>query len=339
MSYRPLAKYGDFAQRDAHAAQGSLGVVPGPSPTRGRSPESCSKEGLPTKAMASRYRGPPPGIPGVTAPCQVPIASKTRRHRRPSREPERRWGDGPQTMLAPSQLARGTPVPRSRTARRCRELLKLVPDAAPEVLEQVMKVVLDRAASGFGRDPSCKCGGWRTSVFRDALAQMDHPLLKVWSDEGCEHRGNNPSLPELEDLRRGGIADAVLACAQRPDKGFAIVGLYIAYIVALPPALLHHGAHGNFSKMVRLAVGSQATEDAARSVAALEHLDRICLETRPDRLDCRQLYVDAVVAARQGRVVRGALKRGSIVLAVLRRVRAPRRGGEAVRAVQARVLL
>ena len=127
--------------------------------------------------------------------------------------------------------------------------------------------------------------------------------------------------------------------AQRPDKGFAIVGLYIAYIVALPPALLHHGAHGNFSKMVRLAVGSQASEEAARSVAALEHLDRICLETRPDRLDCRQLYVDAVVAARQGRVVRGALKRGSIVLPFCDGCGRARRGGEAVRAVQARVLL
>ena len=278
--------------------------------------------------MASRYRGPPPGIPGVTAPCQVPISSKTRRHRRPSREPERRWGDGPQKMLAPRNWE-GHACPQIADCATVQELLKLVPDAAPEVLEQVMKVVLDRAASGFGRDPSCKCGGWRTSVFRDALAQMDHPLLKVWPDEGCEHRGNDPSLPELEDLRRGGIADAVLACAQRPDKGFAIVGLYIAYIVALPPALLHHGAHGNFSKMVRLAVGSEATEEAARSVAALEHLDRICLETRPDRLDCRQLYVDAVVAARQGRIVRGALKRGSIVLPFCdgcgRRVEAARR--------------
>ena len=276
------------------------------------------KNGLPA-------RGPPPGIPGVTAPCQVPIASKTRRNRSKGREPERRWGDGPQKMLAPVNWT-GHACPPIAQCTTVQELLRLVPDAAPEVLEQVMKVVLDRAASGFGRDPSCKCGGWRTSVFRDALAQMDHPLLKVWSDEGCEHRGNNPSLPELEDLRRGGIADAVLACAQRPDKGFAIVGLYIAYIVALPPALLHHGAHGNFSKMVRLAVGSQASEEAARSVAALEHLDRICLETRPDRLDCRR-NVDAVVAARQGRVV--AARSGGPSCCRSATVRPPRRGGGA----------
>ena len=287
--------------------------------------------------MASRYRGPPPGIPGVTAPCQVPIASKTRRHRRPSREPERRWGDGPQTMLAPVNWE-GHACPQIADCATVQELLKLVPDAAPEVLEQVMKVVLDRAASGFGRDPSCKCGGWRTSVFRDALAQMDHPLLKVWSDEGCEHRGNDPSLPELEDLRRGGIADAVLACAQRPDKGFAIVGLYIAYIVALPPALLHHGAHGNFSKMVRLAVGSEATEEAAECRGPRtfgSHLPRDA--AGPARLP-------AVICGRRRRGAAGArrprrVEAGIHRLAVLRRVRPPRRGGEAVRAVQARVLL
>ena len=111
--------------------------------------------------MASRYRGPPPGIPGVTAPCQVPLASKTRRQRRTRREPERRWGDGPQKMLAPVNWT-GHACPQIADCATVQELLKLVPDAAPEVLEQVMKVVLDRAASGFGRDPECKCGGWRT---------------------------------------------------------------------------------------------------------------------------------------------------------------------------------
>lgn len=195
-------------------------------------------------------RSPPPGIPGVTSPCQVPIASKTRRSRGRTQEPAPRWGDGPQTMLAPRNWA-GHACRDIRDAESVQQLVALLPDGSAEVVEQTVKMLLDRAASGYGRDPGCTCQGWRTSVFRDALAQMGHPALEAWGDDGCEHNGNNPSLPELEDLRRGGIADGVLACAQRQDREtrLAVVGLYIAYVVALPPALLHHGAHSNFSKM------------------------------------------------------------------------------------------
>lgn len=65
---------------------------------------------------------------------------------------------------------------------------------------------------------------------------------------------------------------------------------------------------------MRLAVAATATEESGRSVAALEHLDGLCLATRPDRLDCRRLYVAALDAMGRGRVVAGALKRGTLAL-------------------------
>ena len=156
------------------------------------------------------------------------------------------------------------------------------------------------------------------------------PLLKVWSDEGCEHRGNlTRRLPELEDLRRGGIADAVLACAQRPDKGFAIVGLYIACIP---------GAAAGFITSRR---ARQLLEDGAprrrlasdgRGALGASRPSNIWIASASRRGRTGSTagrYVDAVVAARQGRVVRGALKRGSIVLPFCdgcgRRVAAARR--------------
>ena len=148
-------------------------------------------------------------------------------------------------------------------------------------------------------------------MFRDALAQMDHPLLKVWSEEAASTKATIRGLPELEDLRRGGIAD-VLACAQRSDKGFAIVGLYIAYRGAAACFITSRRAR-NFSKMVRLAVGSVSTEEAARSVAARTFGSGVSRRGRTASTAGSYMWTP-VVAARQGRIVRGALKRGSIVL-------------------------
>ena len=108
-------------------------------------------------------------------------------------------------------------------------LLQWVKDGDAALVRAVAKVALDQVVLGFGRDPNCPCGGWKTSVFYHALKDMDHPLLKEWPDGGCEHRGNDPSCEPLAALRRGGVADAVLACAARTDAGLAVADLYVAY--------------------------------------------------------------------------------------------------------------
>ena len=131
---------------------------------------------------------------------------------------------------------------------------------------------------------------------------------------------------ELEDLRRGGIADAVLACAQRPDKGFAIVGLYIAYIVALPPALLHPRRTAT-SRRWCASPSVRERQKRRRGASRRSNIWIACASRRGRTGSTAGNYMWTPSAARQGRIVARRVEAGIHRVAVLRRVRPPRRGG------------
>ena len=189
--------------------------------------------------------------------------------------------------------------PEIRNALRIRDVIAPLLDRATplDAVADITNVVLDQALLGFNRNPRCACDGFRESIFYGALEDARHPALAGWSPDGCEHRGNDPSSPPLAALRRGALADAVLAVAARGDACAArhAPGLYVAYACALLPAMVHHGAHANFSKMVRVALFADGSggPGAIRAIAALEALEVALAEARPIDYDARDLFLYA----------------------------------------------
>ncbi|KAH8044610.1 hypothetical protein JL720_17020 [Aureococcus anophagefferens] len=110
-----------------------------------------------------------------------------------------------------------------------------------------------------------------------------------------EHRGNDPSSPPLTKLREGEVARAALVCAKRDECKAVAVHFFVAYLCSLPPALAHHAAHANYSKMLRLALFDKGAggEAGVRAAAAVEALDLYVAGCRPVDLDARFLYAYA----------------------------------------------
>ena len=73
------------------------------------------------------------------------------------------------------------------------------------------------------------------------------------------------------------------------------VHFFVAYLCSLPPALAHHAAHANYSKMLRLALFDKGAggEAGVRAAAAVEALDLYVAGCRPVDLDARFLYAYA----------------------------------------------
>ncbi|KAH8072757.1 hypothetical protein JL721_3403 [Aureococcus anophagefferens] len=176
------------------------------------------------------------------------------------------------------------------------DVVALVDEACdPDLAADVAVVVLEQAVLGFGRDPACACAGFRESAFYIACVDMGHPVAKEWSADGCEHRGNDPSSPPLTKLREGEVARAAFVCAKRDECKAVAVHFFVAYLCSLPPALAHHAAHANYSKMLRLALFDKGAggEAGVRAAAAVEALDLYVAGCRPVDLDARFLYAYA----------------------------------------------
>ena len=164
-----------FAQR-GHAGRPRqpadiLDVVPGRLP-RAVAARSQQRRGCPPKPWLPVPR-PPPGIPGVTAPARCPL--RRRRGAIDGRVGRSGAGATAPEMLTSHQLD-GARLSTHSTVHNGAGASELV-DAAPEVLEQVMKVILDRAAAArrpraVRRRGRRHVDGWRRWT----------TFFKVWPD-------------------------------------------------------------------------------------------------------------------------------------------------------------